>query len=116
MVGLTGNSQSRRAAPPSVACQNVVNDSCHALCKQWRNCVADLLVLLGAGTFEVIVIRERLKACSFSRCEATTLRRVVVNVIMSVLADVRDDRGGRFSTNLHSEAISKWRVLLVSVG
>jgi hypothetical protein len=43
------------------------------MCEKGRNRIANLVVLLGAGPFKEIVVRECLKACGFTDGKASTL-------------------------------------------
>lgn len=72
--------------------------------KGW-NCVADLVVLLGARALEEIVIRKGLEAGGFADGKAATLRRIGVNIVVAVLRNVRNDGSGRAVRNLHTEPI-----------
>ena len=69
--------------------------------------VSNLFVLLSAVAAEDIVIRERLKSRGFSRCHASTLQRVIVDVVVAILRDVTDNRSRRLVAELNPETISK---------
>src|SRR5438132_13882385 len=80
-------------------------DSGYLSCKEWWNCISDLRVLLRAVSAEEIVIREGLEARRLPHCEAPTLRRVVVDVVVSVLGNMAYKRRLRLLSALNSETV-----------
>lgn len=58
-----------------------------------RNGIAYLMILLRSVSAKKVVIRERLKPCRFTHRQAAALHRVGMDKIVSVLGDVRSDRG-----------------------
>src|SRR5690606_37876519 len=87
--------------------QSIVNNPCNLLCQKWGNGVTNLVVLLGSGSLEKIVVRECLQACSFSNCQGTTLKWVIMNVVVSIFADVRNYSCGGLPFDLNSKAVIK---------
>ena len=67
--------------------------------------IADLGILLSTVAREEVVIRERLQPGSLSDRQAPALGRVVVDVIVPILSDMRDDGCGRIPGALHPESV-----------
>ena len=58
--------------------------------------IANLSVLLGSRSGEEIAVIKRLKSCGLAHSEAAALNWVVVDIVVPVFRDVRDDcRGNR---------------------
>ena len=76
----------------SVRPQDAKNNPCNFIRQQRWYRVANLDVLLSPRAFEQIVVGERLEARGFSHREASALRRIGMDEVVTVLRDVRRDR------------------------
>lgn len=94
---------------PAFVSAHLIQQASHYCCqlvrKKWRNGVADLGVLLRPVACKEVVVRKRLKACGFPDGQASALLRIVVNIVVAVLGNMRDYRGGRVVFALYAEAI-----------
>src|ERR1035438_1569805 len=70
-----------------------------------RDRIPHLSVLIGARPLEEIVVRERLDPSRFPNRPAPALRRVMMNEVMPVFADVTRNRGRRLVLHLYPEPI-----------
>lgn len=77
------------------------------VCQKRWNGIAHLPELIPPVTLEEIVVWERLQPGSFPDSQAAALMRVGVNKIVTILGQMRGDRGGRVIPNLYPEAVSK---------
>lgn len=68
--------------------KNIVHYFCYLHGKQWRNCIANLPVLLGLVSFEEVIVGKGLQSGSLSNCEAPALEGIIVNEIVPILVDV----------------------------
>ena len=67
-------------------------DFTHLSGKQWGNRISDLGVLRSPGAEEKIVVREGLYPGGFPDRETSALEWVWVDVVVSILRDMRGDR------------------------
>ena len=77
----------------ALAGQNPVNHRCNLIGKVRRDSIADLSVLVGDCALEEVVVRKCLETRCLADTQASALFRLVVDVVMTVLGDVGDDRG-----------------------
>jgi hypothetical protein len=70
-----------------------------------RDRVPHLSVLIGARALKEIVVRERLDASRFPNRPTPALRRIVMNEVMTIFADVARDRGCRLVLDLNPKPI-----------
>ena len=61
--------------------------------QQRRHGVADLMELLRTVSLKEVIVRKGLKPCGFSHGQTATLRRIVVNEVVTVLGDVTGHGG-----------------------
>src|SRR5207248_9406038 len=78
-----------RGCTKSSSCKEQFVDNAGNLhCKKRRNCISDLLILLGAVTREDVTVRKGLQTSCLPDRQTSALCRVVMSVVMAVLADV----------------------------
>lgn len=69
--------------------------------------ITDLLVLQRSRTAEEVVIWEGLETGSLADRQASALGRIVVNIVVSILRDVRCHRCGGFPPQLNSKSVGE---------
>ena len=87
---------------PTQPCKEASDNLRKLVSKERWHGIADLGVLLRAIAREEVVVRERLQSGGLPDREASALGRVVVDVVVAILRDVRNDGRGRVSGALHS--------------
>lgn len=80
-------------APRSARTKHRVDSSCNLMSHPRWNRVANLAELGAAGTFEEIVVGERLEACRFSYGNAPQLSCFRMDEIVAILREVACHRG-----------------------
>ena len=73
--------------------------------QQRRYSVSDLAVLMSARPAEIVVVRKCLQPSRFADSEATALRLIVVDEVMSVLCNVARNRCSWTIRHLNAKAV-----------
>src|ERR1039457_6988357 len=87
--------------------QHAGNDICHLQGEKRRDRVPYLPILIGARALKEIVVWEGLDACGFPNRPAPALRRVMMNEVVAVFANVARHCSCRLVLDLYSEPIIK---------
>ena len=83
--------------------------------KQGGHGIAYLMILRSPGAAEEVVVGEGLKSGRFPNGQATHLRGIRVDVVMTILADVGRDRAARAIPTLHLEPIGERRLGIIEI-
>ena len=88
--------------------KNASDDLSQLVREQWGYGIADLSILFRTVASEKVIVRKGLDSGCLPDCQASTLCWVIVNVIVAILCNMRNDgrRGGICA--LHSEAVLEW--------
>jgi hypothetical protein len=90
-----------------------MNDLADLFCKQWRDRISDLMELLGSVTHKKIVVREGLKSRRFPYGETSTLQRIWMDEVVTILRYVAC-HGCRWTAyKLNAETVGKLPTLPV---
>ena len=96
-----------KAVPDRLLLEYGVDDLCDLERQQGRNSIPDLMVLLSSISLEKVVVRERLKSCGLTDGEASALRGIWVNEVMSVLGNMTCHGGAWDVIPLDSEPVNE---------
>src|SRR5579871_2945790 len=83
----------------------VINHVRDLIGQPWRHGIADLTELLGAGSLEIVVVRESLESRGLPYGQTAALDRIEVYVVMAILGDVAGNRRGWPVRLLDMEAV-----------
>ena len=75
--------------------------------EEWGNGIADLVVLLRLVPLKEVIVGKRLKSRRLADGQRSTLRRIVMNEVVTILGDVAGHSRGRSICQLHLESVGK---------
>ena len=82
-----------------------IDDLTNLLGEQWWHSIPNLLVLFSARSFEEIVVRKCLESRRFANRQASGLRWIVMNEVMSVFGNMRGDCGRGATPGLNAKTV-----------
>ena len=91
--------------------KNSQNNVCDLLREEWRDGVTDLAVLGRARAAKQVVVGERLNTRSLPDSETTTLRWIVMNVVVTVFGDVTGNGSRGPMGYLHPKSVIEVQLL-----
>src|ERR1700674_1176634 len=90
-----------------------MNDFRQFPCKERRNGVSHLLVLLGTGTYKEVVVRKGLKPRGLPHSEAPALQGIRMDEVVTVFRDMRRHRSRRPLLYLYAETVGEREVIII---